>query len=61
MKASCLLPLTLSVVAVTLVGCGVESAPRVTTQEAGAAKERVIKLNEDHQQRLEKLTLPGQN
>lgn len=44
-----------------LCGCGQQSGPRVTTQEASAAKERVIEMNEAHQQRLEKLILPGQD
>ena len=43
-----------------LCGCGQQSAPRVTTEEATAAKEKLIEINEAHQQRLETLILPGQ-
>jgi hypothetical protein len=61
MKISALLVLIVSICLFTLSGCGAESAPRVTIQEGGSAKKRVIKMNEQHQERLEQLTLPGQN
>ncbi len=59
-RTACALLLPLMVIGL-LGGCGQQSGPRATTQKASAAKEKVIEMNEAHQQRLENLILPGQD
>lgn len=60
MKIPCLYAFILCLFFVPLTGCGLETGPGVVTQNGSAAKEKVIKLNEQHQERLEDLILPGQ-
>ena len=42
-------------------GCGQQTAPKVSIDEGQSAKERVLKMNDEHQKKLEQLTLPGQD
>ncbi len=46
---------------VLLTGCGQKTAPSVSTEEVQAAKEQLLKMNDEHQKKLEQLTLPGQD
>lgn len=44
-----------------LLGCNQKTAPSVSTEEVQAAKEQLLKMNDEHQKKLEQLTLPGQD
>lgn len=44
-----------------LAGCTQGNAPAVTVEKSQAAKDRVLEMNDEHQKKLEQLTLPGQD
>jgi hypothetical protein len=44
-----------------LLGCNQKTAPSVSTEEVQAAKEQMLKMNDEYQKKLEQLTLPGQD
>ena len=42
-----------------LIGCGQQQAPKVSIEAGDSAKKKVITMNDEHQKKLEQLTLPG--
>jgi len=46
---------------VLVSGCGQQTAPKVSIDKGQAAKERLLKMNDKHQEKLEQLILPGQD
>lgn len=50
----------LAVLTLPLFGCGQQMAPSVSVEAGESAKQKVLKMNDEHQKKLEQLTLPGQ-
>ena len=51
--------MVLATLVLPLIGCGQQQAPRVSIEEGESAKKKVITMNDEHQKKLEQLTLPG--
>jgi len=42
-----------------LAGCGQQLAPKVSIEAGESVKKKALKMNDEHQKKLEQLTLPG--
>jgi hypothetical protein len=50
---------TLVLACLLLTGCGQQLAPKASIEGGESAKKKVLKMNDEHQEKLEQLTLPG--
>ncbi len=49
----------LVLICLLLTGCGQQLAPKASIEGGESAKKKVLKMNDEHQKKLEQLTLPG--
>jgi uncharacterized protein YceK len=50
---------TLVLACLLITGCGQQFAPKASIEGGESAKKKVLKMNDEHQKKLEQLTLPG--
>ena len=50
---------TLVLACLLITGCGQQFAPKASIEGGESAKKKVLKMNDEHQEKLEQLTLPG--